>query len=94
MSKELTELLGLGNLIAIDFTQDDNFEMLKSVFEQWSTPFKFIEKGQAYNGVQANYQAHKNKENYIRFLVHNLPPVLPVCLKHAQEKAQKLNRKH
>lgn len=78
----LTKILQIkcnNNFSYIDFTKDYNFKLLTILFKDWSTPFKFIERGGSYNGVITDYWAHRSKENYIEYLEYHLPKVLESC---------------
>lgn len=92
-NNELCSLLEIEcnkNNLFPDLSSDNNFENLKQVFDKWSTPFKFIKRGEYYNGILTNYWAHQSRENYIIWLSVSLKQVLPVCLNNTKNVAKKL----
>lgn len=91
ITKEIGNVLGFCNTtikyVYPNFTKQDNFNKLKYVFKEWSTPFSFIEDGE----FKDFYWAHRSINNYIEFLSFSLPKVMPSCLARAAQKAQKIN---
>jgi len=68
----------------VDYLLPSNFQKLRSIFKEWSTPFSFIESGEYKNF----YWAHRSVENYIRFLSFSLYRVMSSCLTKPIEQAQ------
>ena len=70
----------------VDYMLPSNFQKLKSIFKEWSSPFSFIESGEYKNF----YWAHRSAENYIIFLGFSLYRVMSSCLIKPIKQAQQI----